>query len=57
MGALRCWGRWGGVCVCRTAQAKVALLSALKDDTALLEGVGTWGTQERKSDDAFELFY
>ena len=30
--------------------------SAPEDDTALLEGVGAWGTQERKSDDAFELF-
>lgn len=29
---------------------------APEDDTALLEGVGAWGTQERKSDDAFELF-
>ena len=27
-----------------------------EDDTALLEGVGAWGTEERKGDDAFELF-
>ncbi len=30
--------------------------SAPKEDTALLEGVGAWGTKERKGDDAFELF-
>ena len=30
--------------------------SAPEDDTALLEGVGAWGTEERKGDDAFELF-
>jgi len=30
--------------------------STPEDDTALLEGVGAWGTEERKSDDAFELF-
>ena len=29
---------------------------AAEDDTALLEGVGAWGTEERKDDDAFELF-
>ena len=29
--------------------------SAPEDDTALLEGVGAWGTQERKGDDVFEL--
>ena len=57
MGALRCWGRWGGAYVYRTGQARVVLLSALEDDMALLEGVGAWGTQEKKNDDAFELFY
>ncbi|KAF8271166.1 hypothetical protein EI94DRAFT_1721030 [Lactarius quietus] len=30
--------------------------SAPEDDTALLEGVGASGTEERKGDDAFELF-
>jgi len=30
--------------------------SAPEEDTALLEGVGAWGTKERKGDDAFELF-
>ena len=29
--------------------------SAPEDDAALLEGVGAHGTEERKSDDAFEL--
>jgi hypothetical protein len=29
---------------------------APEDDAALLEGVGTWGTQDRKGDDTFELF-
>jgi hypothetical protein len=29
--------------------------SVPEDDAALLEGVGAWGTEERKSDDAFEL--
>jgi len=29
--------------------------SVPEDDAALLEGVGGWGTQERKSDDVFEL--
>ena len=27
-----------------------------EDDVALLGGVGAWGTQERKTDDGFELF-
>jgi len=26
-----------------------------EDDIALLEGVGTWGTEERKGDDGFEM--
>lgn len=30
--------------------------SVPEDDAALLDGVGAWGTEERKSDDAFELF-
>ena len=27
-----------------------------EDDVALLDGVGAWGTEERKTDDGFELF-
>ncbi|KAH9003145.1 putative methyltransferase-domain-containing protein, partial [Lactarius hatsudake] len=30
--------------------------SAPGEDVALLEGVGSWGTEEKKCDDAFELF-
>ena len=55
MGTLRCWG--DGEVFVFTARRRPESFSwpALGNDTALLEGA--WGTQERKSDGTFELFY